>query len=837
MSGILSTLSAVATAQAGLKVVNVKSSSVENNNLEAENALDNDMLSRWSSAFKDQQWLQFELEKPVKLKSMQIFWEDAFAKEFEILVAENAGAWSSGNWKKVYSTNSAVKPEKQVISFTKEIEAQYIKINCLKRATKFGFSILEIKLNGQELLSPKAVKMQELVANTDTSVCGNPDLAPTVRAQAVVDQMVLNEKKRFVSGYNSFFIAPMKRFNLRAIYMTDASAGMHIRPNLFKMDKSISYPSTVALTATWEPELAKRYGASIAAECRGWGADVLLGPGVNLYRNSECGRNFEYMGEDPLLAGKMATAHIKGVQSNKIMATGKHFILNNHEWARFNSDIYVDDRTKREIYARPWYRMIHEGELGAIMSSYNLVDGEKASQSNKLLNDFLRKEIGFDRLIMSDWGAVWDGKKAVMSGQDLIMPRGHAAPTPGREGEFEANLDKMCKRILTECFRFGLYDRESKDEKFLEDYPKYEAISLETARKAVTLLKNSKKVLPLSKGPKEIIITGPAAMRTPHGGAGSGHVDGYNHTHIAPELQKILGSDVVKYVNNPEKAELEKADAVIVCVKTNDHEGRDRPFGLDSSQENLVKRVVENQPNSIVVIVSGGAIDMRGWNDQAAAILHGYYNGQDGGRAMAEVLAGKVNPSGKLPFSMEKNYEDSPSFGERPAGKNRSQGGKGTYPVKYDEGIFMGYRWYDQQKKEVLYPFGHGLSYTKYKYSGLEVEAGKNSLNISVTVKNTGKLSGDEIVQFYFSDLQASVARPEKELCGFAKVTLKAGENKKVKIKVPYEDLSFYDVKNRKWKTEKGMIKISAGASSKDLRLSKKVMIANDHFYKMPVRK
>ncbi len=685
---------------------------------------------------------------------------------------------------------------------------------------------------------PDSETLMQARAHFKGAVYLDPAHPAELRAQDVLSRMTLEEKMKLAVGYNRFFIAPLERFGLRAIYLTDATAGMHIRGNLFSMEKSVSYPCAAALAATWEPDLARRYGASIGSECRAWGSDVLLGPGVNLYRSSECGRNFEYMGEDPLLAGTMAAAHIRGVQSQRIMATGKHFICNNHEWQRHASDIRVDERALRELYARGWYRMIHRGGLGAVMTSYNLVDGEKASQSRALIDGFLKKELGFEGLAMSDWGAVWDTAKALESGLDLIMPAGKLTCEPGNEQPFEANLNRMCENILTACFRFGYYDREAKDERFMAAYPAYEKTALDTARRSITLLKNSHQLLPLSPDSAgTILVTGPAAETTPHCGGGSGRVEGYGHTHILGELRKLLGTDRVQFCAAPTQSQLNEAEAVVVCVKTADCEGRDRPFALEQDQEELIKTVVNSQPRTIVVINSGGAVRMTDWQAQAGAIVHAYFSGQYGGTAIAEILTGAVNPSGKLPFTMEREFADSPAAHDRPEGFDRNQGRHDPpVPVHYKEGIFIGYRWYERQGIGPQYPFGHGLSYTSFDYSGLQVQPGADLITVTLSITNTGRCAGAETVQIYFADPESSVARPKKELCGFRKVDVNPGETVTAVIEIPLQDLTFYDVGKKTWKLEAGEYRLLAGSSSADIRAESGFRQDQDLWFSMPVK-
>lgn len=670
----------------------------------------------------------------------------------------------------------------------------------------------------------------------------NTALAADLRAKDALNRMTFEEKKTLVAGYKTFFIAPVERLGLRPVFLSDASAGIRIGKNLFGMDKSIAYPATVALAATWEPELAYRYGSAIGAECRAGGPDVLLGPGVNLFRSSECGRNYEYMGEDPLLAGTMAAEHIRGVQSQRIMATGKHFLLNNHEWQRHACDIRVDERTLRELYARAWYRMIHVGQVGAVMTSYNLVDGEKAGENHALVTDFLETELGFNGLVMSDWGGIWDKNKAIDSGLDLIMPNGKPWCEPGKEAALDAKITPMCEKILTACFTFGFYDRDGADPSFDANIPSCEKTALDVARRAITLLKNDQQTLPLdSSMTGRILVTGPSAEKTPFCGRGSGQVEGYDHTHILSELKKQLGDDRVYFVAAPTDAQLKEAAAAVVCVNSNDHENSDRPFALDAKQETLIRRVVRFQPRSVVVLNSGGAVRMKSWSGRAGAIVHAYFAGQYGGTAIAEVLTGKVNPSGKLPFTVEREFADSPAAHDRPDGVDRTDGGKGWIPkplvrVDYNEGLFIGYRWYEKKNCSVQYPFGHGLSYTSFEYGKLSAVVDSKKVSVSLVVRNSGDRAGAETVQLYLSDLKSSVERPLKELCGFRKIDLFAGAAQSVLIEIPVQDLAFYDTAKKAWKVEAGDYRLMAGSSSADIRRQTGFRIEKDCWFDRPVQ-
>lgn len=786
--------------------------------------------NRWIAGQGDEQWLQFELEQPVAISRVRINWEAAYAASYDVQIGLKEGEWTE-----VFRATDLQKIPREPIMIEPAVEARFVRINCHKRALGHPYSIYDVKINGK-MLCEKVEMVDDLSFRDKT-------LAPEARAKIVLKQMTFLEKQAYTAGFDNFFITPLMRFGLRSVYMTDASGGLHIRSGHFDMKQSIAYPALIALTATWEPDVAYRYAASIGSECRALGTDVLLGPGLNFYRNSMCGRSFEYMGEDPLLTGILVTEYVKGMQSKKILATGKHFILNNHEWLRHHTDVQIDARTLREFYARPWYRLAQEAKLGAIMGSYNLIHGHKACENKEILVDLLRDEIGFEGLVMSDWGAVRDGNKAAASGLDLTMGSGSyrtPADAAGR-AELEAQLDVMTRRILTVCFKFGFYDRGRKDPSFMENYPQYEAAALHTARRAVTLLRNVNDTLPLT-GDKasKIIVTGSA--KTPMSGSGSGAVKGYNHQNVLEELTKIYG-DKVCLIEKPTDEDLKRASAVVVRVRTEDGEHGDKPFELNREEDiALLNRCVELQPNTVVVFFSGRGANMDNWGDKAGAILHAYYPGQAGAQAIAEIIAGKVNPSGKLPFTIEKQFADSPAADYRPEGAGLSDQRKTDVDkalpkyisMPYKEGVFVGYRWYEKKEMPVRFPFGHGLSYTTFKYSKLKVKVGK-TIDVRFKLKNSGEVDGAEVAQVYFTSPSCPVERPRKELCGFRKIDLKAGESERLRITVHPEDLAYYDARRKRWVTPAGQYRIAVGSSSSDVRLTGSFVLKDEMIFVGPV--
>lgn len=655
-------------------------------------------------------------------------------------------------------------------------------------------------------------------------------LSPEARAQAVVKELTLDEKIKMVAGFNSFYAPGNDRLGLQPLYFSDASQGVHIRPKLNTgLDKSTAFPCTLALAATWDPELATLYARAIGEECRAGDIAVLLGPGMNIYRSSENGRNFEYMGEDPFLAGTMVAHYVQGVQSAGVMATLKHFICNNDEHRRHTCDCIVDERALHEIYT-PAFKVGIDAGAGAVMTSYNLVNGEWASQSKAVITDLLRDQLGFKGMVMSDWGAVKDTAKFLRSGNDLCMPglSPKSIQTALDDGRAtEADLDGMITRWMATCFEMGLYDRPQRDSSMLARYPQHEAIALRTGQESIVLLKNRGHLLPLHpSGKGKILLVGKAAQ-WPMRGGGSGEVDGYDKVPLLKALRQEYGDELDFELEPTDKA-IKNAEYVIATVATLDSEEKDRPFAvLKDWGGELPARCVALNPRTIVVGITGGGFRMTDFADKAGAIVLALFGGQTQGNSIVDVLTGRVNPSGKLPFTIEKEFADSPGYINGPVDmvSTGSQPKKPTAncTMTYQEGIFVGYRWYEHEKIQPLFPFGYGLSYTTFKYSDLKLSnkkpSGDGSLNVSFTIENTGKVAGSEIAQLYVQDEKCSVERPVKELKGFKRVFLKPGENATVELPINRKDLAFWDVITHAWKVEPGKFNILVGPSSAEMVL------------------
>lgn len=649
------------------------------------------------------------------------------------------------------------------------------------------------------------------------------------RAGDVLAKLSLEEKLQLISGHNSFFIKGYPQYGMPELYLSDATGGVNIRRNLSQqLEKSTAFPAPIGLAATWNPALAYDYAHSIGEECRAGGVAVLLGPGMNIYRQAQCGRNFEYFGEDPFLVSRMIERYVTGVLDTGTIPTLKHFFANNTDFHRRTSNSVLDERTMHEIYLPGFKAGIDAGAM-AVMTSYNQVNGEWAGQSEFVIGELLRKELGFRWLVMTDWWSVWDAEKIIKSGQDLEMPgekfiKADALRLLKAGKVTEAQIDRMARSIIRTCIAMGLYDRPVKDEALLVKYPEHEKAALQTAREAIVLLKNKDGVLPLKKGAaKKILLAGLFGEILPRGG-GSAEVEGYNTVTLLQALKAVYG-DAVEYVKSPTDAQFSTADVVLLSTGTLDNEGWDRPFALPERDEALVKRAVSLNPRTVVIVNSGGGIQMTAWNEQAAAILYAWYPGQTGYRALAEILSGEVNPSGKLPITIEKRFEDSPGAGYLPKGEELYAGWEPdnnmahpVYSIEYKEGVLVGYRWYEAKKIRPLYAFGHGLSYSKFEYSDLKITPAmirqEGRVTVEFKVTNTSAVDGAEVAQLYVHAVESSVPRPEKELKGFSKVMLKPGESRVVRIRVTARDLGFWDVQQHGWKTEPGEYSILVGGAS-----------------------
>ncbi|MDP9160312.1 MAG: glycoside hydrolase family 3 C-terminal domain-containing protein [Acidobacteriota bacterium] len=792
------------------------------------------------------------------------------------------------------------------------------------------------------------------------------------RVNSLLGKMTIEEKLEIIGGIHDFYTKPIPRLGIPSLRMSDGPLGVH------DYGLTTAYPAGIALAASWDTDLALRVGSSMGKDARARGVHFILAPGMNIYRAPMCGRNFEYFGEDPFLSSEMAVSMIEGIQAQHVIATAKHFAGNNQEYDRYNVSSDIDERTLREIYLPAFEASVKEAKVGAVMDSYNPVNGVHATQNDHLNNEILKKEWGFDGILMSDWDATHDGVAAANGGLDLEMPSA-AFMNPAnlmpaiREGKVSvATIDDKVRRILREAIEFEFFDNPQTDTNIPLYSQEGREVALEEARGGMVLLKNAGNLLPLDKTKlKTIAVIGPAAFPADIGGGGSSQTKPFNSVSYLEGISNYLGTRVKvlyatdvppleevfansefvtglngesglkgEYFNNqdlqgtpvlvrtdkhiqfnwgegsfsagqpvdhfsvrwtgyflpkktgdykffssaddgvrlyidderviddwqphaetldayarrleadhPYKIRFEyfesvggavagfgvvgaeasvgrettalaaKADVVIVCVgfdPATETEGSDRTFTLPGGQDELIRKITEANKNTIVVLTAGGNVDMTQWIGNVRGLTDAWYPGQEGGTALAQILFGEYSPSGKLPASFERRWEDNPTH-------DSYYPLKGEKRVKYSEGVFVGYRHFDRSTTKPMFAFGYGLSYTTFGYSNLSVTPGSGNLNqlakVSFDVMNTGDREGAEIVELYVGDSHASIPRPVKELKGFAKVNLKPGETKRVTLPLNRRAFSFYDVKKKDWNAELGDFPILVGGSSDNIQL------------------
>lgn len=659
------------------------------------------------------------------------------------------------------------------------------------------------------------------------------------RAADLVAKMTLQEKIDYISGYqDGFHLRPVERLGLPEIRLADGPQG--VRNNT----KSTLFACGIAAAATWNEDLAYEMGKALGQDSRARGVHFLLGPGVNIYRSPLCGRNFEYMGEDPYLASRTAVGYIKGVQSQGVIATVKHFALNNQEYDRHHVSSDADERTINELYFPTFRAAVEEARVGAVMTSYNLVNNVHSAENPFLIRENLRDKWGFEGIVMSDWTSTYSTLGSVKGGLDLEMPRAFyfkyefIKPLIDSGVIAESEIDEKVQHILQTMIAFGFLDRPQLDSSISEDNEYSRSVAYKMASESTVLLKNDG-ALPLKPGKRnKVVVLGPNADRIPCGG-GSGRVDPLYSISLYQGLSQ-LGSKWnvsllspkeecgVDYVTDENVRALESASSVIVSVgfdiKT-ERENHDRTFTLPEGQDALIQFAAEHNDNVIVVVYCGGGIDMSAWKDKVRAILFGWYPGQEGGLALARMLAGETSPSGRLPISIEGRLEDNPSYASYyPLAKCETKRGFTNRYVVYNEGVFVGYRGYDRTGVQPLYPFGYGLTYGDFAYSDLSVAPSGDGFDVTFTLTNNGKLAAAEVAQVYVGEANPTVPRPVKELKGYSKVRLGKGESKTVTVHLDGRAFSYYDVNVHDFKANAGKFNIMVGASSEDIRLSAEIV-------------
>ena len=645
-------------------------------------------------------------------------------------------------------------------------------------------------------------------------------------AKEKVEQMTLEEKCKLIGGQRIFFTTAVERLGIPEVMFADATQGINLRTTFeeytyeLPIEESTAMPSPILLASTWNTQLAHDYAEAVGEECKAAGIPVLLGPGMNIYRISQCGRNFEYFGEDPFLVSRMIENYVIGMQNTGTIATLKHFVANNTDYHRRKSNSIVDERTLNEIYMPAFKAGIDAGAL-AVMTSYNLVHGEWAGQSEYVINELLRKHLGFKWLVMTDWWSVWDGEKVIKSGMDLEMPATEATANAKQlveEGKVKVeDIDRMVISLLATLKAIEGFNRKP-NHSLLKLFPKHEETALNAAREGVILLKNNG-TLPLKPQENKILVTGPYADKRARGG-GAARVKGYNNITLLKALQTEFASRI-EHISEASDEEIANAETVILSIGTFDSEGWDRSFDLPEADEQLVQRVTELNSNTIVIVNSGSGINMSAWNDKAAAILYAWYPGQTGNQASAEIISGKVNPSGKLPITIEKDFKDSPGKDYIPDGEelywdwdNEGEKNREPYDLEYTEGIFVGYRWYEHKKIKPLYAFGHGLSYTSFNTEIKGVVAKERNAHVTVEISNTGKQKGSEVIQLYVQDKESTFERPEKELKAFCKVELEPDKSEELVLSLCEKDFMYWNPELNNWHFEPGTFVLHIGNAS-----------------------
>ena len=660
----------------------------------------------------------------------------------------------------------------------------------------------------------------------------------------IISQMTLEEKAGMCSGADYWHTKSVERLKIPRIMMCDGPHGlrkqagegdhMGIRESI----EAVCFPTASALAASFDRELLEELGATLGEECQEEQIGMLLGPGLNIKRSPLCGRNFEYFSEDPYLAGELGSSYIQGLQGKGIAACIKHFACNNQETRRMSSTSQVDERTLHEIYLPAFEQAVKKGKCRGVMCSYNQVNGVYASKNRELLTDILRKRWGFEGLVVTDWGAVKDRVKGLEAGLDLEMPGGAGVQddkiiTAVKTGELdEAVLDCAVYNILKFVMEAADLRKSSGSLGSADWLPKDREKAEMMAGECAVLLKNDNKILPIPMD-ADVAFIGAFAERPRYQGAGSSHV---NVREVSSPLKAAEGlfityaegykTDRTETDEELLEEAVRKAAAAKVAVifagltEALETEGADRKsLKLPENQNQLIEAVSEVQPDIVVVLHGGAPVEMP-WESRVSAILNMYLGGERVGAAEKAILFGEISPSGKLAETYPLKASDNPSWLNFP-------GEDGV--VEYKEGIYAGYRYYDKKEMEVLFPFGHGLSYTEFSYSGLRLDKetmkDTEALRVSCRIKNTGSIPGKEVLQLYVRDKESTVGRPVRELKGFTKVLLAPGEEKEVVFELDRRSFAYYEPKIHDWFVESGIYIIEVGASSRDIRLSAEVMV------------
>ncbi len=659
--------------------------------------------------------------------------------------------------------------------------------------------------------------------------------------ESIIRQMTLEEKAGLCTGEGPWATTPIPRLGVPSLVMSDGPHGVRHPIDITRVG-SLSHPATCfptasSLACTWDVALMHEMGQALAEEARALNVGVLLGPGNNMKRTPLCGRNFEYFSEDPYLAGEMAASLIEGLQRGGVGASLKHFAFNNQEYQRFSISVEVDERTMREIYLPGFEKAVKKGKPWTVMCAYNKLNGDYCSEHHWLLVDLLKDEWGFEGLVVSDWGAVHDRVAALKAGLDLEMP----GPKPSRvqavikavqDGTLdESVLDEAVRRILRIAYKAA---ETPQGEAF--DPQAHHALARKIAAEGMVLLKNNG-ILPLKKGLRRIAVVGRAAESPHFQGGGSSHINPTLMSIPLQELQQLADTVEFMYAEGYPADDQFRQDLIDQAVSVargaevallyialpsyKESEGYDRAdLDLTAQQIALIKAVGDVQPATVVILNNGSAVTVGEWIQPVGAVLEAWMMGQAGGGAIADVLFGRVNPSGKLAETFPVKLADTPAYLHYPGGNGK---------VTYGEGLFIGYRYYEAKQVPVQFPFGYGGSYTTFAYSNPTVSASSfkdtDGLTVTVAVTNTGPVAGKEVVQVYVHDHKSALIRPYKELKGFAKVELQPGETKTVTIPLDFRAFAYYHPGYGQWITEDGDFDILIGASSADIRCTQTVVL------------
>ena len=662
----------------------------------------------------------------------------------------------------------------------------------------------------------------------------------------LIKELSLKEKASLLSGGDVWQTEAVARLDIPAIFLVDGPHGVRYVADRHHADpakKATCFPTAVNLAASWDLELIKKVAAALAEESKARGVDILLGPGINMKRSPLGGRNFEYFSEDPFLSAELAIAFIKKVQNKGIGTSLKHYAANNQEYKRFSIDAQIDERPLREIYLAAFEKVVKKANPWTIMAAYNQINGDFATENKYLLQDILRDQWGYDNLIISDWWAIHDRVKALKAGLDLEMPG--ADPVNDQKIVDAVEAGELSQEIVDESAArvLDLILKAQETEKNTElPAEEHHQLAKEIAGDTIILLKNQGDLLPLTEAKiaekESLLVVGELAQEVRYQGIGSSQVNPTrldNHyqaledkfaeelaVHYTPGYSSEAEAEENENLREKALREAENKDYVIIYAGLPDKveaEGYDRKdMQLPQEQNQLIKELAKVNPNIIVVLNNGAPVDIRQWLDNVSAVIEAGLPGQAGALALAEIITGEVNPSAKLAESYPLKLEDNPSYLDFP-------GSNGT--VRYGEGIYIGYRYYDKKKMDVLFPFGFGLSYTEFAYRALEVPdylAEGEKLKLKVLIENTGQFTGKEVVQLYISQSSPALERPPKELKGFAKIELEPGEKEWLELELDYQDLAYYHP-DAGWIVEEDQYKIMIGASSRDIKFTEEIQV------------